>query len=118
MTQTIAVSFRAAFQTARGEPDETRSNHYGLRTTVIFAMSIASAQQANKGVVMGIDEPSGTISIQETAAGTVGASTRGTTDSFRVNDGLLFNALHLGDKVAFSAEAINGVKTITRLNRE
>lgn len=66
--------------------------------TVIIAMSIASAQQAIKGVVTGIDEPSGTISIQEIASGTVGASAGGTTDSYRVNDGLLFNALHLGDK--------------------
>ena len=86
--------------------------------TVIIVMSIASAQQAIKGVVTGIDEPSGTISIQQTASGTVGASTVGATDSYRVNDGLLFNALHLGDKVVFSAEAIGGVKTITRLNRE
>ena len=85
--------------------------------TIGFAMSIASAQQAMKGVVTAIDEPAGTISIQQTASGTVGASGAAATDSYRVQDGLLFNALHLGDKVAFSAETINGAKTITRLDK-
>ena len=44
--------------------------------TIGFAMSIASAQQAMKGVVTAIDEPAGTISIQQTASGTVGAQRR------------------------------------------
>jgi Cu/Ag efflux protein CusF len=85
--------------------------------TIVLAMSSASAQQAIKGVVTGIDEPAGTISIQQTASGTVGAG-GAATESYRVNDGLLFNAVHLGDKVAISVETINGAKTITRLDKE
>jgi Cu/Ag efflux protein CusF len=86
--------------------------------TIAFAMSLASAQQAMKGVVTGIDEPAGTISIQQTASGTVGASGAAATDTYRVQDGLLFNAVHLGDKVAISVETIEGAKTITRLDKE
>jgi Cu/Ag efflux protein CusF len=85
--------------------------------TIVLAMSIASAQQATKGVVTGIDEPAGTISIQQTGSTTVGAS-GAPTDSYRVKDGLLFNAVHLGDKVAISVETIDGAKTITRLDKE
>jgi Cu/Ag efflux protein CusF len=85
--------------------------------TIVFAMSIASAQQAIKGVVSGIDEPAGTISIQQ-GSGTVGASGGAAAESYRVKDGLLFNAVHLGDKVAISVETIEGAKTITRLDKE
>jgi Cu/Ag efflux protein CusF len=86
--------------------------------TIVLAMSVASAQQAIKGVVTGIDEPAGTISIQQSASGTVGTGGGAATDSYRVKDGLLFNAVHLGDKVAISVETIDGAKTITRLDKE
>jgi Cu/Ag efflux protein CusF len=85
---------------------------------ILVATSTATAQQAIKGTVTGIDEPGGTISIQQTASGTVGASGAAATDSYRVQDGLLFNAVHLGDKVAISVETIEGAKTITRLVKE
>ena len=81
--------------------------------TIALAMSAASAQQAMKGVVTAIDEPAGTLSIQQTTTGTVGANAAAATDSYRVQDGLLFNAVRLGDKVAISVETIDGVKTIT-----
>jgi Cu/Ag efflux protein CusF len=35
-----------------------------------------------------------------------------------VQDGLLFNALRQGDDVKFSAQDIDGVKTITSLRKE
>jgi Cu/Ag efflux protein CusF len=83
---------------------------------ISLAASTASAQQAIKGTVTGIDEPAGTISIQQKSSGTVGGGAA--TDSYRVKDGLLFNAVHLGDKVAISIETIDGAKTITRLDKE
>jgi Cu/Ag efflux protein CusF len=86
--------------------------------TIVLAMSMAGAQQAIKGTVTGIDEPGGTISVQQTAAGTTGASGATAADNYKVKDGLLFNAVHLGDKVAISIEIIDGAKTITRLDKE
>ena len=85
---------------------------------IVVAMSTASAQQAIKGTVTGIDERGGTISIQQTASGTVGTSGGAATDSYKVKDGLLFNAVQSGDKVSFSAETIDGAKTITKLEKE
>jgi Cu/Ag efflux protein CusF len=35
-----------------------------------------------------------------------------------VQDGLLFNALREGDKVMFISQKINGVNTITKLQKE
>jgi Cu/Ag efflux protein CusF len=83
-----------------------------------FGTPAAFAQQAIQGSIAGIDEPAGTISIQKTLHGTVGANGVGTIDSYKVEDGLLFNAVRYGDNVVFSAEMIGGAKTITQLQKE
>jgi Cu/Ag efflux protein CusF len=83
-----------------------------------IAATAASAQQALRGSITKVDEANGKITIQSTPAGTVGASGAGNTEDFKVQDGLLFNALQSGDKVTFTAETINGAKTITKLQKE
>jgi hypothetical protein len=35
-----------------------------------------------------------------------------------VQDGLLFNSVQAGDKVAFTVDEIGGVKTITKLQKQ
>jgi len=85
--------------------------------TTLLMTSMAFAQQAMKGVVTGIDELAGTISIQQIASSAVGAG-GAATDSYKVQDGLLFNAVHLGDKVAVSVATIDGAKTITQLDKQ
>jgi Cu/Ag efflux protein CusF len=95
-------------------------------TTIGAAMlslmiSAAGAQQATmKGNVTSTDEANGTIYVEPEASksGTVGANGAIVTDRYKVKDGLLFNALHAGDRVSFSAETIDGLKTITKLNKE
>ena len=84
----------------------------------VLVSSAASAQQAVKGSVTKIDEPNGKITIQQTQSGTVGAAAGGAADDFKVQDGLLFNALQPGDKVVFTATEIGGVKTITKLEKQ
>ncbi len=85
---------------------------------VAFATSTAFAQQAIKGSIASIDKSAGTISIQKMASGAVGANGVASTDSYKVEDGLLFNAVRYGDKVIFSAETIDGARTITQLQKE
>jgi Cu/Ag efflux protein CusF len=41
----------------------------------------------------------------------------GKTDDFRPRDGLLFNALQVGDKIRFTAERLNGELTIIRVEK-
>lgn len=80
--------------------------------------SAAFAQQAmTNGVVTKVDKPQGTIRIQYGQPGTVGGPSTDTSEDFKVQDGLLFNALQPGDKVQFSVEQANGVKTITKLEK-
>jgi Cu/Ag efflux protein CusF len=85
--------------------------------TGTLVISTASAQQVQHGSISKIDEPSGTITIQQTPDGTVGTSNAASSD-FKVQDGLLFNALRAGDKVTFTVDDINGAKTITKLQQD
>jgi Cu/Ag efflux protein CusF len=78
--------------------------------------SVALAQQPLTGTVTTVDRINGTIAIQQTQSGTVGASTGGATEQFRVQGGLL-NTLHAGDKVTFSVSETGGTKTITSLEK-
>jgi Cu/Ag efflux protein CusF len=80
--------------------------------------SAALAQQALTGSITKVDELNGKITIQQTQSGTVGANTGGAADDFKVQDGLLFNAMRAGDKVTFTVTDIGGVKTITKLERQ
>jgi Cu/Ag efflux protein CusF len=82
--------------------------------------SVALAQQALTGTVTTINRINGTIAIQQTQSGTVGANTGGTggaTEQFKVQGDLL-NTLHAGDKVKFSATEAGGTKTITKLEKQ
>jgi Cu/Ag efflux protein CusF len=48
----------------------------------------------------------------------VGSGSTAAATVFKVQDGLLFNAVKLGDKVTFTAENVDGVMTIEKLTRE
>jgi hypothetical protein len=69
-----------------------------------IVMSAALAQQSNAGMVTKIDRLNGTIAIQQTQSGTVGASSGSTAQEF--------------NKVTYSATESGGVKTITTLKKE
>jgi Cu/Ag efflux protein CusF len=85
---------------------------------IAIVSSGALAQQALTGSITKVDELNGKITIQQTQSGTVGANAGGATDDFKVQDGLLFNALQAGDKVVFTATEIGGVKTITKVQKQ
>ena len=74
------------------------------------------AQQNLAGTVVSLDEQKGTITVKQTQSGTVGES--GSAQEFKAKDGLLFNALRVGDKVTFSVSEVDGTKTITNLSKQ
>jgi Copper binding periplasmic protein CusF len=79
--------------------------------------TVTSAQQALTGMVTTVDRINGTIAIQTTQGGTVGASGGGATEQFKVRDGML-NTLHAGDRVTYSVSETGGTKTITNLEKQ
>jgi Cu/Ag efflux protein CusF len=89
-----------------------------LATAIVIISSGALAQQALTGSITKVDEANGKITIQQTQSGTVGANSGGAAEDFKVQDGLLFNAVQAGDKVVFTATEVGGVKTITKLEKQ
>jgi|SRR5215212_2002863 len=81
---------------------------------LVFLVSSVSAQQVRHGSIQKVDELNGSITIQDNTAGTNNA----TSTKFAVQDGLLFNAVREGEKVAYTVQEINGVSTITKLEKD
>ena len=79
--------------------------------------SVAMAQQALTGTITTVDRINGTISIQQTQSGTVGASAGGATEQFKVQGGPL-EKLHAGDKVTYSVSGTGGARTITAIDKQ
>src|SRR5258708_6291190 len=91
----------------------------GCAAMLAIASATAVAQQPMKGSVADVDEADGAIYIYPaSSSGTVGVNGSIATDKYKVRDSLLFNAAHPGDRVSFSVETIDGVKTITQLSKE
>ena len=89
-----------------------------LATAIVIISSEALAQQALTGSVTKVDEANGKIAIQQAQSGTVGTNTSGAAEEFKVQDGLLFNAVQPGDKVVFTVTEVGGMKTITKLEKQ
>ena len=85
---------------------------------VAILTSAALAQQAVTGMITQIDRLNGTMAVQETQSGTVGAGGGGATQQFKVQDAQLLETFHAGDRVTFSTSENNGVKTITKMQRQ
>jgi Cu/Ag efflux protein CusF len=84
---------------------------------VLLSCSGALAQQSMTGTISKVDEAGGKIAIQQSQSGTVGSSS-GAAEEFKVQDGLVFNAVKPGDKVSFTVTESRGVKTITKLEKQ
>jgi Cu/Ag efflux protein CusF len=86
-------------------------------TAALLIGTAALAQQALTGIVTKLDRTTGTIAIQQTQSGTVGANTAGAAEQYKVQDGLSLEDWHAGDRVAFSVIEAGRVKTITKLQK-
>ena len=86
---------------------------------ILAITSAALAQQTitAKGMITKIDRTTGTIAIQRTQEGTVGANTGGAAEEFKVQGGGL-DAWHAGDRVSFTATEAGGTKTISKIEKD
>src|SRR5882757_2225856 len=83
-----------------------------IDTLVPTLVSTAPLNETLRGVVASVDERNDTISVR------LQSSPTGAAQDFKVQDGLVFDAVRFGDKVAFTAETLKGTRTITRLTKE
>ena len=84
---------------------------------LIAVHSAVFAQQKLTGTVTKIDRISGTLTVQQTQSGTVGAGNGATAEEFKVQDGAMLNDVHAGDRVSFSVTGTGDTKTITKLDK-
>ncbi len=72
------------------------------------------------GTITRIDRLNGTISIQQTQKGTVGASTgsAGALQEYKAKDAAMLDAVHAGDRVTYSATQTNGTGTLTKMEKQ
>jgi Cu/Ag efflux protein CusF len=87
--------------------------------SAIVALSFAStvcAQETLRGEVATVDEASGKIGVK--LSGTVGSGDTTAPTTFKVQDGLIFNAVKPGDKVSIIVERTGDEMTIKRLTKE
>ena len=68
-------------------------------------------QETLRGIVANVDEGNDKITVRLPSAGTAGD----VTGDFKVQDGLIFNAVRYGDEVEFTVETIMGTRTIVAL---
>jgi Cu/Ag efflux protein CusF len=86
--------------------------------TMVVSPSLSQESALVNGEVTKIDEPAGKVSIKHGPIASLNLNEDGKTDDFRPKDGLLFNALKVGDKIRFTAERMNGELTIVKLEKQ
>src|SRR5215471_12727010 len=89
----------------------------GSLAATIVIVSGAFAQQSMTGMITQIDRLNGTIAIQQTQSGTVGANAGG-AQNFKMQDSKLLENFHAGDRVTYTTIDSDGAKTITKLQKQ
>jgi protein-tyrosine-phosphatase len=126
---TVVVAFDAVPEGRRGTSevtywsdvppatkDYTAARDVIVRHIDMLVPTLVSTRPVNatfRGVVASVDERNDSISIRLRSS-----ATGETTEDFKVQDGLVFDAVRFGDAVAFTVETIKDVKTITTLTKE
>ena len=87
---------------------------------VLSMLATSALADDMTGMVMRIDRLNGTISIQQTQKGTVGASSgsAGALQEYKTKDAAMLDSVHAGDRVSYSATDNNGTGTLTKLQKQ
>jgi Cu/Ag efflux protein CusF len=93
-----------------------RQNLFLIVPAIFGVASAVYAQETLKGEVATVDEASGKIGIK--LSGTVGSGDTTAPTNFKVEDGLVFNAIKPGDKVSIVVERTGDDMTIKQLRKE
>jgi copper binding protein CusF len=114
-TNPPTAAYRGLLENREASMRQAKTVLAACMLTIISSATLA--QQALTGTVATIDRINGTIGIQQTPNGTVGASAGAATEQFKVQ-GSLVDKFHAGDKVTYSVTGTGGAKTITAIDRQ
>jgi hypothetical protein len=106
---TVALCMAALWPGATLAAPTDTSPEQAAVVTLQAAIVHAPATETLRGVVDSVDEGSDTLLIRLSP---------GRTEPFKVQDGLIFNAVSVGDPVEISVQNISGFRTIVGLSKE
>jgi Cu/Ag efflux protein CusF len=107
----------AGWLSSIGRRSAMRQKRIVILAAIVLALASAVyAQETLKGEVATVDEASGKSGIR--LSGTVGSGDTTAPTTFKVQDGLLFNAVKPGDKVSIIVERTGDAMTIKQLTKE
>lgn len=88
--------------------------------TIALALCSTSvfAQEIRQGTISRIDPGNGTIAVAESQSTTGSTTTMSAAQEYKLQDPLLFNAIKDGDRISFTVEEKDGVKTVTKLQKQ
>ena len=81
-----------------------------INTLVPTLVSTAPVGETLRGVVASVNERNDSITVRLSPSGVDG--------DFRVQDGLVFDAVRYGDQIEFTVLVIDGAKTIVQIRKE
>ena len=76
---------------------------------VLFAGRLSTAQESKQGQIVAVNESIGTITVK---------LRDGNIESYFVKDGLLFNAVKVGDAIRFDIQPENGRLAILNVQKQ
>jgi hypothetical protein len=107
VTPVAVVLFFAMTPILASERTDTQSGAAGVASERV-AVTPKPAIEIVRGMVESVDEGNDTIEIRTSPE---------TSQLFKVQDGLIFNAVRFGDQVKISVQEIAGAKTIVGLEK-
>ncbi len=91
----------------------------GAAAIAIISWGALAQESQGKGQITQFDHINGTITLRHAPAGTVGsAGAPSVVDEYKIKDGGASKNLHAGDEVEFTATRIDGVLTITKIQKK
>jgi len=86
--------------------------------TLMVAGSAAFAEEDQTGQVTKINRLNNTVAIRPIQSGTVGASSAGAEQEFKVKDGVSLEDLHAGNRITYSVTETGGTRTLTKFKKQ
>jgi hypothetical protein len=86
-----------------------RALHISILITALYCVSAALAQGAQEGQIVAMNERGGTVTLK---------LKDGSTKEYRLRDGLVFNAVQVGDSIRFTTDQEGGQAVLSKIEKQ
>lgn len=86
-----------------------RALHISLLITVLYCASAALGQAVQEGQILALNERGGTVTLK---------LKDGSTKEYRLEDGLVFSAVQVGDNIRFTINQVGGQAVLNKIEKQ